>query len=125
MARINAHGYDVVLCEYDLGQGFDGLHLFESCQQHQLLKPSCIFMMVTGERRLAQVMGAVELVPDGYLLKPFSGAEFANRIARRSSAKAASAVSMPRCAVVTTWVRLPLATAKFICARWKRPNSSA
>ncbi|KPC54103.1 response regulator [Amantichitinum ursilacus] len=82
LARINAHAYDVVLCEYDLGQGFDGLHLFESCQQHQLLKPSCIFMMITGERRLAQVMGAVELVPDGYLLKPFSGAEFANRLAR-------------------------------------------
>lgn len=88
LARINAHAYDVVLCEYDLGQGFDGLHLFESCQQHQLLKPSCIFMMITGERRLAQVMGAVELVPDGYLLKPFSGAEFAVRIERALKRKA-------------------------------------
>ena len=88
LARINAHDYDVVLCEYDLGQGFDGLHLFESCQQHQLLKPSCIFMMITGERRLAQVMGAVELVPDGYLLKPFSGAEFANRLDRALRHKA-------------------------------------
>ncbi|UXY16229.1 response regulator [Chitiniphilus purpureus] len=82
LARINQSGYDVVLCEYDLGQGFDGVHLFETCQRHQLLKPSAIFMVVTGERRLAQVMSAAELAPDGYLLKPFSGGEFVARIER-------------------------------------------
>ncbi|WP_255991478.1 response regulator [Chitinolyticbacter albus] len=82
VARLNQSGYDIVLCEFDLGQGFDGIHLFETCQRHQLLKPSTIFMVVTGERRVAQVMSAAELAPDDYLLKPFSGGELIARIER-------------------------------------------
>lgn len=82
VARLNQSGYDIVLCEFDLGQGFDGVHLFETCQRHQLLKPSTIFILVTGERRVAQVMSAAELAPDDYLLKPFSGGELIGRIER-------------------------------------------
>ncbi|MDR3428818.1 response regulator [Silvimonas sp.] len=88
LGYIQNHSYDVVLCEYDLGGGQDGVHLFEACQQHHLLKPSCIFMMVTGERRHAQVMSAAELVPDGYLLKPFSTADLIMRLARAQRRKA-------------------------------------
>ncbi len=88
LGLIQNHDYDVVLCEYDLGGGMDGVHLFEACQQHYLLKPSCIFMMVTGERRQAQVMGAAELVPDGYLLKPFSTGDFIDRLNRAQRRKA-------------------------------------
>ncbi|WP_375592024.1 tetratricopeptide repeat protein [Chitiniphilus eburneus] len=82
LARLNQSSYDIVLCEYDLGQGFDGVNLFETSQRHQLLKPSTIFMVITGERRLAQVMSAAELAPDDYLLKPFSGGELISRIER-------------------------------------------
>ncbi|GHD66629.1 response regulator [Jeongeupia chitinilytica] len=79
--------YDIVLCEYDLGQSFDGLHFFEACQTQQLLKPSCVFMIVTGERRLAQVMSAAELTPDAYLLKPFSSSDLLQRLARAIARK--------------------------------------
>ncbi|WP_432723693.1 tetratricopeptide repeat protein [Jeongeupia wiesaeckerbachi] len=79
--------YDIVLCEYDLGQSFDGLHFFEACQTQHLLKPSCVFMIVTGERRLSQVMSAAELTPDAYLLKPFSGSELLERLARAIARK--------------------------------------
>ncbi|WP_051710675.1 response regulator [Andreprevotia chitinilytica] len=80
MARLGQTPFDIVLAEFDLGGGLDGVHLFEACQRHQLLKPSCVFMVVTGERRLSQVMSAAELAPDGYLLKPFSSADFVQRL---------------------------------------------
>ncbi|KAF0814566.1 Chemotaxis protein CheY [Andreprevotia sp. IGB-42] len=80
MARLGQTPYDIVLSEFDLGGGLDGVHLFEACHRHQLLKPSCVFMVVTGERRSSQVMSAAELAPDGYLLKPFSSADFVQRL---------------------------------------------
>ncbi|BCL76428.1 response regulator [Jeongeupia sp. HS-3] len=85
--KIKQTSYDIVLCEYDLGQDFDGLHFFEACQTHQLLKPSCVFMIVSGERRLAQVMSAAELTPDAYLLKPFSSSDLVDRLARAMARK--------------------------------------
>ncbi|AOY00560.1 response regulator [Jeongeupia sp. USM3] len=86
-AKLKQGAYDVVLCEYDLGDGFDGLHFFEACQAHQLLKPSSVFVIVTGERRLAQVMSAAELAPDAYLLKPFSGSDLLERLSRAIARK--------------------------------------
>ncbi|XZG70927.1 tetratricopeptide repeat protein [Chitinibacteraceae bacterium HSL-7] len=64
--------FDVVLCELDLGQGLDGLYLFELAQRMHWLLPSTVFMLVSGERRAAQITGVAELAPDGYVLKPFA-----------------------------------------------------
>ena len=88
LARLAQTPYDIVLSEFDLGAGLDGVHLFEACQRHQLLKPSCVFMVVTGERRSSQVMSAAELAPDGYLLKPFSSADFVQRLSMALARKA-------------------------------------
>ncbi|MDK2122546.1 tetratricopeptide repeat-containing response regulator [Parachitinimonas caeni] len=74
--------YDVVLCEYDLGHGYDGLHLLEEVKLRNIIKPSSIFMVVTGERRAKLVISAVELAPDDYLLKPFTGEQLKQRLDR-------------------------------------------
>lgn len=39
--------YDVILSEFDLGTGFDGLYLFEEARRHGILKASCVFVIVT------------------------------------------------------------------------------
>lgn len=65
--------YDVILSEYDLGHGFDGLYLFEEARRHGILKPSCVFIIVTAERRATRVISAAELAPDAIVLKPFTG----------------------------------------------------
>ncbi|MDF0604523.1 response regulator [Neisseriaceae bacterium TC5R-5] len=70
MAKFN---FDVVLCDYDLGNGYDGLYLYEEVKERHLIKQSCVFMIVTGERRSQRVISAAELMPDDYLLKPFTG----------------------------------------------------
>ncbi|MBE9607914.1 tetratricopeptide repeat protein [Chitinilyticum piscinae] len=82
LALIRRTEYDVVLCEYDLGHGFDGLFLFEEMRRHDLLKASCAFIIVTGERRTQKVLGAAELVPDAIVLKPFTGDSLYARLRR-------------------------------------------
>ena len=80
ISRIQRSQYDVILSDYTLGHDYDGIHLFEECKQRNLIKQSCVFFIVTSERRSQKVMSAVELAPDDYLLKPFSGQILAERL---------------------------------------------
>ncbi|CUA83479.1 Response regulator receiver domain [Gulbenkiania indica] len=82
LAKMSRFEFDVVLCDYDLGNGYDGLYLFEEVKERNLIKQSCVFMIVTGERRAQRVISAAELGPDDYLLKPFTGEVLAGRLER-------------------------------------------
>ena len=70
--------FDIVLCEYDLGNGSgenngqDGQQLLEDLRHHKLILPSTIFIMLTSEGVYSKVIGAAELTPTDYVLKPFT-----------------------------------------------------
>ncbi|MTV36154.1 response regulator [Duganella radicis] len=75
--QINKKSYDVVLCEYDLGStagdsGQDGQQLLEDLRRHKLISPWTIFIMLTSEGVYSKVIGAAELTPTDYVLKPFT-----------------------------------------------------
>lgn len=70
--RIRNNAPDVILCDYMLGDGRSGQQLLEELRRFKLLPDETIFMMVTGEQSYEQVVSAVELVPDDYIIKPFS-----------------------------------------------------
>ncbi len=82
LGMIRQAEYDVILSEYDLGSGFDGLHLFEEARRHALLKTSCVFIIVTAERRATRVISAAELAPDAIILKPYTGDVLYSRLVR-------------------------------------------
>lgn len=82
LGQMRRIGYDIVLSEYDLGHGQDGLFLFEEAKRYGLIKASCIFIIVTGERRAQKVMSAAELVPDAIVLKPFTNETLMMRLAK-------------------------------------------
>lgn len=82
IGRIRRVQYDVILADYRLTHDYDGIHLFEEIKQRNLIKQSCVYIVVTSERRSQMVMGAVEQAPDDYLLKPFSGQLLAERLER-------------------------------------------
>lgn len=82
MAKLARYSFDIVLCDFDLGNGYDGLHLLEEAKTRNLLKQSCVFMIVSGERRSQRVLAAAELEPDGYLIKPFTGEQLRVRLDR-------------------------------------------
>lgn len=70
--RIRNNAPDIILCDYELGDGRSGQQLLEELRRFNLLPDECIFMMVTGEQSYEQVVSAVELVPDDYIIKPFA-----------------------------------------------------
>ena len=70
--RIRNNAPDIILCDYVLGEGRSGQQLLEELRRFNLLADETIFMMVTGEQSYEQVVSAVELVPDDYIIKPFS-----------------------------------------------------
>lgn len=80
--RIRNNRPDIILCDYMLGDGRSGQQLLEELRRFNLLPDETIFMMVTGEQSYEQVVSAVELVPDDYIIKPFSPDKLMLRLER-------------------------------------------
>lgn len=80
--RIKLEHYDIIMCDYFLGEGRDGQQLLEELRHNKLIKLSIAFMMITAERAYEKVVSAVELAPDDYLIKPFSGEQLRTRLER-------------------------------------------
>ena len=72
IGRLRERRYDVILCEYNLGEGQDGQHLLEDLRTKEIIPPDTLFIMITGERNHGRVVSAAELAPDDYILKPLT-----------------------------------------------------
>ncbi|TFW07776.1 response regulator [Oxalobacteraceae bacterium OM1] len=81
--------YDLIICEYDLGEGQDGQQLLEDLRHNKIIPLWTIFIIVTAERKYEKVVGAAELAPSDYLLKPFTADNLLDRIARAVEKRAA------------------------------------
>lgn len=79
---VKTRAYDIILCEYDLGEGQDGQQLLEDLRHHNLISLSTIFFMVTAERAYEKVVSAAKLAPTDYLLKPFTADALLARVDR-------------------------------------------
>ena len=82
IAKIRNKSFDVVLCDYHLGQGKNGQQVLEQLRHEKLLPESSVFLMVTAEGGAEMVMGAIEHQPDGYLVKPFNQAMLKSRLSK-------------------------------------------
>jgi tetratricopeptide (TPR) repeat protein len=72
LRRIAAKPYDIILCDFYLGEGKNGQQILEESKSLGLLKASTIFIMITAEKARHQVIGVLEYHPDAYLIKPFN-----------------------------------------------------
>lgn len=81
--------YDLIVCDYNLGQGADGQQLLELVRRRHILPRSAVFLMVTGEAGYEKVATAAEYTPDDYLIKPFTADKLRTRIERILEKKAA------------------------------------
>ena len=79
---LKTRNYDIVLCEYDLAEGQDGQQLLEDLRHNKIIPLWTIFFMVTAERSYEKVVGAAELAPTDYLLKPFTADALLDRLGR-------------------------------------------
>lgn len=85
--RCSQTEFDLLFVDYNLGAGKNGRQLLEDLREKQLLKPSAIFIIVTGENTVSMVMSAVETEPDDYLIKPFSQSLLKTRLLKLQQKK--------------------------------------
>ncbi len=86
-ARLKGKRFDVVLCDYNLGDGMDGQELLEAMRKTGTLPLSTIWIMITGERKYERVVAAAEMAPDDYILKPFNSNLLLERMTSASKRK--------------------------------------
>lgn len=80
--QLREQRYDLILCEYNLGEGQDGQHLLEDLHAHGILPPDTVFVMITAERNNERVTSACELTPNDYILKPLNAETLRVRLLR-------------------------------------------
>ena len=85
--KLENHHFDIVLCDYNLGEGKDGQQILEEAKAKELLPYSAIYIMITAENTPEMVMGAIEYKPDDYLSKPFTKEALIARIKRLTESK--------------------------------------
>jgi tetratricopeptide (TPR) repeat protein len=73
---------DVIICDYILGPGRNGQQLLEDLRRSNSIPETVAFIMVTAERSYEQVVSAVELAPDDYIIKPFTPDTLRKRLDR-------------------------------------------
>lgn len=79
-AMLGKQNYDLVLSDYNLGDGKDGQQVLEEARYYGHLRHTTVFIMVTAENTPEMVMGAIEYSPDAYLTKPFNKEFLHNRL---------------------------------------------
>lgn len=74
--------YDLILCDYNLGQGKNGQQVLEELRHRGLLKKTCLFVMLSAESSVSIVLSAFDYAPDAYLTKPITGNTLKKRLDR-------------------------------------------
>ncbi len=75
--------YDIVICDLHLGTNRkNGFEFLEEIRKLHLIRPSTVFIMISGDSARSMVLGSIEKQPDDYLIKPFSQAQLNARITR-------------------------------------------
>jgi len=80
MNRVANTSYDLILCDYNLGDGRDGQQLLEELRHRNLITLKTVYIMVTAEALYEKVAATAELAPDDYMLKPFNAEVLRNRL---------------------------------------------
>ena len=81
--------FDIVLCDYNLGDAKDGQQILEEAKHRKLINDFTLFLMITAENTSYMVMGAMEYFPDDYLNKPFTKTTLQARLRKLMDAKQA------------------------------------
>lgn len=74
--------FDIILCDYNLGNGKTGQHVLEELRFKNLLPKRTVFIIVSAEAARTIVMSAYDCEPNDYLMKPITTGMLQQRIDR-------------------------------------------
>lgn len=80
--QVKSYVFDIILADYLLDDGRDGQQLLEELRQKHLIPLSTVYMVITAERTFHKVVSVAELVPDDYMIKPFTADQLQVRLAK-------------------------------------------
>lgn len=78
--KVQHNEYDLILCDFNLGDGRDGQQVLEELRHRGLITLDTAFIMVTAESVYEKVAATAELAPDDYLIKPFNAEILRHRL---------------------------------------------
>ncbi len=81
LKALSMHSFDLVICDYNLGDGKDGQQVLEEARHLGYLGHACSFFMITAESNMPMVLGALEQQPDEYMVKPINADVLQHRLA--------------------------------------------
>jgi DNA-binding response OmpR family regulator/Flp pilus assembly protein TadD len=82
LRQIAAKRFDLILCDYHLGEITSGQEFLEFLRAKNVIPLSTLFVMISARRSYEDVMRVAECAPDDYLVKPFTGAQLSARLAK-------------------------------------------
>jgi tetratricopeptide (TPR) repeat protein len=82
IAACEKRAFDVILSDYDLGQGRNGQRVLEELRYRNLISRRSLFVLVSGNASKDVVLAAYDNEPDDYLAKPFTARAFSVRLER-------------------------------------------
>ena len=82
LRRVQSEHCDIIIADYQLDDGRDGHQLLEELKKKRFIQRSTVYMVVTAERNYHNVIAVAELIPDTYLIKPFTADQLQNRLVR-------------------------------------------
>jgi len=80
LALLEKNRYDVVLCDYNLGAGKNGLQILEEAKLRDLIGMATAWIIITAEKTSELVFGAAEHMPDDYIIKPVNESTMRSRL---------------------------------------------
>ncbi len=87
LKEMSREKFDIVLCDYNLGNGKNGQQVLEEARLRKLLPFSAVFIIISSEQTPGMVLGAMENKPDEYLTKPFNALQLFSRLQRNFKRK--------------------------------------
>lgn len=91
LKAMQAENVDVVLSDYNLGEGTDGQQLLEAARTSNVLSPTAPWIFITANSLRTDVLAAGDFTPDGYIVKPFADQLLARCIEAQAARKQALA----------------------------------
>ena len=78
--QVKANRFDIILSDFVLDDGRDGQQLLEELRHAQLIPLATVYMIITSERGHTNVVAMAELMPDDFLIKPFTADQLKARL---------------------------------------------
>lgn len=87
ISAMESQKFNIVICDYDLGDGKNGQQVLEQARHQKLISFNALFIMITANQTASFVLSTIDNKPDEYLAKPFNPQQLLMRLEKSYARK--------------------------------------